>query len=226
MKSIVPDSWRFSAPGEKIHKLADMLAVKSSDEIYDRLISNWKLSDEAVCFAPFDTSLYERSRDMGLKEMEHRMMYLDAISYLPDDILVKVDRAAMAVSLETRVPFLDHRVVEFAWRLPLHMKIRHGTGKWLVRQVLDRYVPRNLIERPKSGFAVPLDTWLRGGLKDWAGSLLNAPVISQSDYFRADVINRYWIEHQSEKRNRAHKLWAVLMLQAWLITHSKLKSEA
>jgi asparagine synthase (glutamine-hydrolysing) len=143
------------------------------------------------------------------------MMALDLITYLPDDILVKVDRAAMAVSLETRVPLLNHRLVEFAWRLPLSMKIRNGQGKWMLRQVLYKYVPRKLIERPKQGFGIPLDVWLRGPLREWAEDLLNLDRMKREGWLDAYMVRDKWHQHLSGHRNWCYHLWNALMFQAW-----------
>jgi asparagine synthase (glutamine-hydrolysing) len=144
------------------------------------------------------------------------MSATDQLSYLPDDILVKVDRASMAVSLETRAPLLDHRVAEFAWQLPMQQKIRAGQTKWLLRQVLYRHVPRELIERPKQGFAVPLERWLRGPLREWAEDLLSPARLAREGYLHAEPVRAAWDEHLSGRRNRHHQLWNVLMFQAWL----------
>ena len=143
-------------------------------------------------------------------------MALDTLTYLPGDILTKVDRAAMAVSLETRAPFLDRNVVEFAWTLPLDMQLRHGTGKWLLRQLLARHVPQALIERPKQGFGIPLDEWLRGPLRGWAEALLSEDRLRREGIFNVEPIRNAWERHLRGKASLGYRLWSVLMFQAWL----------
>lgn len=212
----LPNRFCYSTPGDKLHKLAEILAVKSPDEIYYGLVQHWKDTKNIVVgLNESGTILPSLNSSFDSSDLEHQMMYMDSISYLPDDILVKVDRAAMSTSLETRVPFLDHRLVEFAWSLPLSMKIREGQGKWLVRQVLDRYVPRKLIERPKAGFTIPLDAWMRGPLKLWVDELLNESSLHEQGYLNPIPIRKMWKEHLSGKRNWSYHLWDVLMFQSW-----------
>jgi asparagine synthase (glutamine-hydrolysing) len=151
-----------------------------------------------------------------LADFVQRMMYFDLMTYLPDDILVKVDRASMAVGLEVRIPLLDYRVVEFAWRVPLTMKIKNGRGKWLLRQVLHRYVPEPLVDRPKKGFSVPIGPWLRGPMRDWAEALLSVERLRSESYLNPPLIRQKWREYLSGIRNWQRELWEVLMFQAWL----------
>ncbi len=213
----VPSGLRYSEPGLKLHKLAETLAVRTPEEIYWELVSHWKKPADVVLGAKEPPTVLTDTRAWAeVGDFEHRMMYFDTVSYLPDDILVKVDRAAMGVSLETRVPFLDHRLVEFAWRLPLHFKVRAGVTKWLLRQVLYRHVPRNLIERPKMGFGVPIDSWLRGPLKKWAESLLDPARLLREGFFNPAPIQQKWKEHLSGRRNWQYHLWDVLMFLAWV----------
>ena len=214
---LLPGRLRVRLPGEKLHKLAGMLDAASPEDVYLRLVSLWQDPAAIIINACEPPNTITDSRKMpGIEGFTLRMMYLDLVTYLPDDILVKVDRAAMGVSLETRVPFLDHRVVEFAWQLPLSVKIRDGQGKWPLRRLLSRYVPDSLIERPKMGFGVPLDSWLRGPLRDWAEELLDQTRLAREGYFHPGPIREKWLEHLSGKRNWQHHLWAVLMFQAWL----------
>jgi asparagine synthase (glutamine-hydrolysing) len=202
--------------GEKLHKGAGAMAARTPAELYRLLTGHWHQPDELVIGATEPlTVLTDPASQPETDTFIHQMMALDLLSYLPDDILAKVDRAAMAVSLETRVPLLDHRVVEFAWQLPLHYKLRDGVGKWPLRQVLYRHVPRELIERPKMGFGVPIDSWLRGPLRDWAESLLDESRLRQEGFFNPAPIRQKWAEHLSGKRNWQYHLWDVLMFQAW-----------
>jgi len=205
-------------PGDKAHKLGRRLReMRSMDDLYVSLVSEWPQAGDMVVGGHMPPNLLdERSRWPRLADPVARMMALDGLTYLPDDILVKVDRAAMAVSLETRAPFLDRNVVEFAWSLPMHMKIRDGQGKWLMRQLLDRYVPRELVERPKMGFGIPLDSWLRGPLRDWAESLLAEDRLRREGYLVPGPIRKAWKAHLAGQASYGYRLWSVLMFQAWL----------
>jgi asparagine synthase (glutamine-hydrolysing) len=206
-----------SRVGDKLHKGAAVLGSRSVADLYRGMVSHWDDPANVVLGSTEPASVLTGAAPdlQGLNAVE-RMMALDMLSYLPDDILAKVDRAAMGVSLETRVPFLDHRVVEFAWSLPLHYKLRQGVTKWPLRQVLYRYVPRELIERPKMGFGVPIDQWLRGPLRDWAESLLSEHRLRSEGFFNPVPIRQKWNEHLSGIRNWQYHLWDVLMFQAWL----------
>lgn len=228
ISSVSPAGWnrlagpllkdRIGAVGSKAHKGAALLSSESFDALYFSMISHFEnpnrvlvTSEEADSFSKRDLATIKR-----LDPIE-RMMAIDSVHYLPDDILTKVDRAAMAVSLETRVPMLDPDVVRFAWSLPLSYKIRGGVTKYPLRQVLYRYVPRGLIERPKMGFGVPIADWLRGPLKEWAWELLRSEKLGPQGYFDTNEVASLWHEHQSGSTDHAYRLWNVLMFQAWLM---------
>ncbi len=215
----LPRRLRIRLPGDKLHKAAHLFSASHPEQIYHQLVSHWK-NPAALVLGGTEpaTPITDSTAWIEGMDFAQQMMYLDAITYLPDDILVKVDRAAMGVSLETRVPLLDHRLVEFAWRLPLCMKIRNGQGKWLLRQVLYRYVPKELMERPKMGFGAPIDHWLRGPLRDWAEDLLAEDRLKREGFFDPAPIRRRWQEHLSGQRNWQYHLWDVLMWEAWLET--------
>jgi asparagine synthase (glutamine-hydrolysing) len=215
-KPITPVRWHQRMPGYKLHKLASILESQGTHSLYEKLTSHWLNPEMILAGVSSPATMLHGDHHQGLRSAAEEMMYLDAVGYLPDDILVKLDRATMAVSLEGRVPLLDHRVAEFAWRLPLSMRLRQRQGKWILRQVLHRYVPREIIDRPKSGFGVPLGTWLRGPLRDWAESLLNESRLRQDGYFNVVPIAKMWREHLSGKLNWEYHLWDVLMFQAWL----------
>ncbi len=214
---LLPQRLRYSNPGDKLHKLTGLFGAGRPEVLYQHLVSHWDDPARLVLESEEPTTpITDPAAWLDCSDFEHRMMYLDTVTYLPDDILVKVDRAAMGVSLETRVPFLDPRVVEFAWTLPLNMKIHDGQGKRILRQVLYRYVPREIMERPKMGFGVPIDHWLRGPLKEWAESLLSEARLKQEGFFDPAPIRQKWAEHLSGRRNWAYHLWDVLMFQSWL----------
>lgn len=205
---------RWQDIGNGVTKLAGVLSVDNSSELYRHFVTHWTEPAQVV-IGGVEPPTQVSHPGMHLPSIVEQMMALDTLSYLPDDILVKVDRAAMASSLETRVPFLDHRVLEFAWTLPLHLKIRDGQGKWILRQVLNKYVPASLLDRPKMGFRIPLDSWLRGPLREWAESLLDETRLRNEGIFEPTIIRKRWEEHLSGKRNWQYHLWDILMFQAW-----------
>lgn len=222
---VIPAGRRPGMLGDKLHKLAAVIELENFDKVYPALLQYWpqgKGIDQIPLDRPIVPGVASAVSPIGWSEgisavtdPTMRMQLMDMLSYLPDDILTKVDRASMGVSLEARVPLLDHRVVEYSWRLPQSAKLVGGRGKLILRDVLSRYVPHELIDRPKMGFGVPLDSWLRGPLKDWAEDLLDPVNLREDDMFEVEPIRRRWSEHLSGHRNWQYSLWNVLMAQAW-----------
>lgn len=205
------------ASGERLHKLAELLSDPRHEAVYHCLSSKWSRATRPVLGADEPmTRMTDQACWAELSPSILRLMYLDLTTYLPDDIFVKLDRASMGVGLEARAPFMDHRVIEFAWSLPVEMKIRGGLGKWLLRQVLHRYVPRELIERPKMGFCVPIGEWLRGPLRDWVETLLDEGRLRREGIFDPAPIRRKWDEHLRRRSDGHHHIWDILMFQGWL----------
>ena len=210
--------------GEKVHRFASRLRfLNSEDDLFLSLISE-PSADQIALRNATDSKIDSINPSFltdplptnGVNELASKMMYLDTLNYLTDDILCKVDRAAMGNSLETRVPFLDHKIVELAWRMPLEMKINHSEGKSILRNILYKYVPKKLIERPKAGFSIPLGDWLRGPLKEWAEGLLESSRIEEEGYLNSNYVNQLWIDHLTKKRDGTFKIWSILMFQSWL----------
>ncbi len=207
---------------DRIRKLADVLRMDRPESTYRWLLSHWTNPDDVVLGSQEPvTALNNPAQWPALPDFLHFMMYADLVTYLPDDILVKLDRASMGVSLESRVPLLDHRVVEFAWRLSGQLKSREGESKWLLKQVLHRYVPRELIDRPKMGFGVPLVSWLRGPLREWANDLLDEKALQMAGYFRSELVGKRWRDHLSGRNNWQDSLWNVLMFNSWIESNHK-----
>ncbi|MBK5225495.1 MAG: asparagine synthase (glutamine-hydrolyzing) [Thermoleophilia bacterium] len=214
---LLPAKLRMRIPGEKLHKLSRLLAAENRENFYLDLVSDWDNPAELVIGSHgLQGPGLQAPSLLDRQDFTLQMLYLDTVTYLPDDILVKVDRAAMAVSLESRLPFLDHELVAFAWSLPLSMKIRGGIGKWVLRQALSRYVPPKLFERPKMGFGIPIDSWLRGPLRGWAEELISVKRLNDEGYFNPAPIRKKWDEHMSGAKNWQHHLWDILMFQSWL----------
>jgi asparagine synthase (glutamine-hydrolysing) len=213
---LLPHGMRVNLPGDSLHKLARVLACQSPEAMYLGLVSHWEPAALLAGVTEPSTAPTDPSRWAALPDFTQRLMYLDQITYLPGDGLAKTDRATMAASLEARAPLLDPRVAELAWRLPMDMKIRAHQGKWALRQVLQRYIPAALIERPKMGFAVPVDGWLRGPLRDWAEHLLDPRRLGEEGYFDPAPIRQKWHEHDTGRANWAYPLWTILMFQTWL----------
>lgn len=211
---------QYSNFGDKMHKGANVLKAKSLYNLYYMLCSHWQdPTDVVINSIEPGTLLTEFKPELTGLNSQQQMMALDLITYLPDDILVKVDRAAMASSLETRVPFLNHRLIEYVNKIPQSLKLKNGQGKWILKQILNQYVPKNITERPKMGFGVPIDAWLRGPLRDWAESLLDEKKLQQEGFFNPKLIRDKWTEHLSGNRNWQSELWDVLMFQAWIIAN-------
>jgi asparagine synthase (glutamine-hydrolysing) len=219
--ALLPRKARLNNMGDKIHKLAGVINSKGQMGLYQNLISFWSQPQEIVLGgSEMKTLVTDQSQWANISDKTQLMMYLDLVSYLPDDILTKLDRASMHVSLESRVPLLDHRLVEYAARTPLHMKIKSNEGKWILKEILYKYVPKKLIDRPKMGFGVPIDQWLRGPLKAWAQDLLAESMLQKQGYFETSAIRTKLDEHLSGSRNWQYYLWSILMFQSWLEDNS------
>jgi len=223
---LYPDRWqsvvdilprRFNRPGQgdRVVKLARALRTDDDDALYRAVLSIWDTPGEMLRLPGSAAEADAAPSPIGTQDFLSLMQYRDMAGYLPDDILVKLDRASMAVGLEARVPLLDHRLVEFVWRLPVRYKRRRGRAKWLLRRVVDRHVPRNLMERPKMGFNVPVGDWLRGPLRDWAEALLDPARVRAEGVLDADVVAGTWAQHQDGRHDWTNRLWTVLMYRAW-----------
>jgi len=216
IQKLFPAKYQQTNIGEKLHKASIALKARRPDELYRSIVSRWQYPEELVIGTNQEKTLVNHVINPDENDIIHKMMEIDSMTYLPDDILCKVDRASMFVSLESRSPFLDHRVVEFAWGLPLEYKIKNGIGKSILRDVLYKYVPKKLMDRPKMGFGVPISDWLRGPLKEWGEDLLNEEKLRADGYFHVDAVKEKWLEHQLGVRNWQYQLWPILMFQLWL----------
>tara|TARA_R110002050_G_scaffold300734_1_gene472047 strand:- start:1903 stop:3831 length:1929 start_codon:yes stop_codon:yes gene_type:complete len=214
LAQLIPASKRPKNISSKIQKLSEVLKMDSGIDFYKSLVSQWIHPDVLVQGGHEKDLDIWNLKPQGSNFTSH-MQLLDSLTYLPDDILTKVDRASMAVSLEARVPLLDHRVAEYAWQLPHNMKVRDGKSKWILRELLYRYIPKEMMDRPKMGFGVPIDSWLRGDLRDWAEDLLSEKSLNKTGVLNPDPIREKWIQHTKHHKNWHYSLWPVLMFVAW-----------
>ena len=216
LSKFLPNAYQYPEFGNKVYKGANALKAETIHDLYCILGSNWKNPTEIVINSKETSTLLNKLKfQLGELDNQQQMMVLDFMTYLPDDILVKVDRASMASSLETRVPFLDHKLIEYVWRIPQSLKLRNGSGKWILKKILNKYVPNELTERPKMGFGIPIESWLRGPLKDWVENLLDEKRLEEEGFFNPKLIREKWTEHLYGKVNSHNLLWDVLMFQAW-----------
>ena len=220
--NILPRSFRIKHLADRIPKFSEILSQQDELSFYRELISHYKKPEQVILRGKEPDTIFNFRESLpDLPGLCEKMMYIDMLSYLPDDILVKIDRASMSVGLEARIPMLDHRLVEFAWQVPINFKYRDGQGKWLLRQVLNRYIPNKLTDRPKMGFGMPIEHWLRGPLRPWAESLLDSKRLSDEGFFNPQMIRQIWHEHLTGRRRWHGVLWAVLMFQAWYAEQKK-----
>ena len=217
ISNIIPVFSKYPNFGDKIYKGAKVLEARSLYDMYNALCSNWQNPSEVVINGNEPSlSLNKFKKELRNLNSQEQMMAIDFVTYLPDDILTKVDRAAMSLSLETRTPFLDHELIEYVWKIPHFLKLRDGDGKWIIKKILNKYIPKNLTERPKMGFGVPIDTWLRGPLREWAENLISENKLKREGCFNHSLIRQKWTEHLSGKKNWHSDLWDILMFQAWM----------
>ena len=217
LRPLLPTSFHHGTPGDKAHKLADLLSLDSPQNLYYCALSHWEKPSDMVLGSCEPSTIRAYIDDLPSRlNIEEVMMLTDLDNYLPDDILTKLDRASMAVSLEARVPLLDHRIVEFAWKLPLRVKIRNREKKWILRQVLHKYVPAEMMDRPKQGFGVPINRWLRGPLREWAESLLDEDRLRSEGYLDPGPVREAWNANQAGRGAWHFRLWDILMFQGWL----------
>lgn len=221
MVKYLPSGLSLPYLNDRLPKLADLIQEPSFEALYQHMVSHWKNPEQIVLGGQKPPSLFTIKNLSTFQGTFEYMMYWDMMTYLPDDILVKVDRASMAASLEARVPLLDHRITEFSWKVPISLKYKKGKGKWLLRQVLYRYLPPKLVDRTKMGFGIPIEYWLRGPLREWAEALLDEKRLREEGFFEPSPIRKMWQEHLSGQRRWHYYLWDVLMFQAWLEKYHK-----